>query len=99
MNEALLFLGLLNRGGKTLIGETILHHLKEGEVLILASGDSATAKRLEEKALRAKTTILRGVSKSELGSALGYPELTAVYVKDRKASRALEAKWKKGEDE
>ncbi|MDY5440917.1 MAG: hypothetical protein SPG64_01670 [Candidatus Enteromonas sp.] len=99
MNDALSFLGLLNRGGKTLIGETILYHLKEGEALVLAEADSSSAKRLEEKAIRAGVTILRGVSKSELGNALGYSELTAVYVKDRKASKALIAKWKKGEDE
>ena len=46
--EALRFLGLLNRGGKCLIGEPILHNMRKGNALVIAETDSKTALRVKD---------------------------------------------------
>ncbi|MGM9814328.1 MAG: hypothetical protein ACI32C_05525 [Candidatus Enteromonas sp.] len=93
MNEnALRFLGLLNRGGKLLIGDPIEHHLKKGYALILA-GSSQTVERLRAKGERAGCLILEAPSKEILGGAIGFTMISAILVKDVSASQALAKKW------
>lgn len=94
MNErAYSFLGLLHRGGKVIIGENIEKALRKGGALVLSSETSHTVERLREKGVRAGCLILEGASKGDLGRAIGYEQISAIYVKDGKASRALKEKW------
>ena len=60
--EALRFLGLLNRGGKCLIGEPILHNMRKGNALVIAETDSKTALRVKEKGERVGCLILASLA-------------------------------------
>ena len=91
--EALRFLGLLNRGGKCLIGEPILHNMRKGNALVIAETDSKTVLRVKDKGERVGCLILEGASKEELGEAIGFLSASAILVKDTKASLALARKW------
>ncbi len=100
MKEALGFLGLLNRGGKTVVGEAIPKAMREGNALILATDISPDiGKKLSDKAARHGVFILTGIDMVTLGEALGFQKLSAVLIADRKASKALLKKWdgKKGD--
>ena len=100
MNEAALgFLGLLNRGKKTVVGEAILPSMRSGDALIVASDASPDiAKKLIHHAERKQVILLSDITKERLGAALGFEKLSAVLIIDRKAAKALLAKWEGGKE-
>lgn len=96
LDKPLSFLGLLNKGGNLIFGETLLHS-RNLELIILAT-DVAPAQGKKFEAFIAKNGLLvdRTYTKAQLGEALGYPALSAIGVRNKKAAKAylekLEAK-------
>ena len=94
MNEkALHFLGLLNKGGSLIFGPALLHSHRLSVLIIAIDASPTSQKELHSLANKTKAKILAGVRQEELGSALGYPKLSGIGVKDPKAGKALIAKW------
>jgi ribosomal protein L7Ae-like RNA K-turn-binding protein len=94
MNEkALSFLGLLNRGKLTLIGASLLHAHKLYLIVMADDASENTAKEVSSLASRFSCPLVKGVSKEKLGKALGYEELSAVGISEKKAAKALSEKW------
>lgn len=95
MNEALQFLGLLNRGGALRFGGNLEASLNKAALLVLAKDASENTKKAYVKQ---GLPVLEAFSKEELGRALGFEEISAVAVLNRKAAKALlEKAEKKGE--
>lgn len=86
--DALSFLGLINRGGYTLVGEPLINKLSKVHLLLVAT-DSKREAEFKEKAARRHIPCLTICSKEELGQALGFEELTAVGITSKKAADAL----------
>ncbi len=95
MNEVLSFLGLLNKGGKLLIGEKILYARKGAFMLIANDSGLAARKKFLDKAESLRIAFSLDFDKGSLGSALGYKELSAIMVMDNKAAKALREKLSK----
>ena len=89
MDKILSFLGLLNRGGKTLVGPALEKSLAKVHFLFLAKD----ASRLEQW-LRRDLALPLDVTytKVQLGEALGFPELSAIGITDNKAAKAMKMK-------
>ena len=99
MLDSLNFLGLLNRGGKTLIGDIIYKKIDKVYLIIIArDASSNTKKALMDKVLSYNIKVSFVDSGDELGQALGFQNLSAVALTDIKASkRYLEKVEKEGE--
>ena len=95
MKQALSFLGILNKAGKLRFGMGIEKNLARCDACVLAFDASPNTKKALLSALNPNAILLEGVSKEELGKSLGYDELSAVAVMDKKASKALKEKWGK----
>ena len=95
MNEVLSFLGLLNKGGKLLIGEKILYARKGSFMLIANDSGLAARKKFLDKAESLRIAFSLDFDKGSLGSSLGYKEISAVLIKDGKAAKALREKLSK----
>ncbi len=91
-NNALSFLGLLNKAGKTVFGEALFSQGKKIACIVLAFDASDTSKK-RLLSFGKEKMILEGVSKEELGHYLGYEEISAVGILDKKAALALKKKW------
>jgi ribosomal protein L7Ae-like RNA K-turn-binding protein len=89
------FLGLLNRGGKLLIGSSLLDHFDQAKLIIIADDASPnTKKAATDKASFRNLEVLSTPTKEELGQALGYDQIGVVGVTDIKASAHLKDLWK-----
>ena len=92
MDADLSFLGLLNRGGKLRIGEDALRS-RHPALLLLASDASANSrKKYLDFAASRKVRVCENHTKIELGSAIGYEELSCILLEDQKAAKAYLAK-------
>ena len=93
MDKILSFLGLLNRGGKTLIGPSLEKGMRKVNFLFIAND----SKRKEEFLIQVSHHNIPYDShygKGELGESLGYDELSAVGIIDAKAAKAMKEKIK-----
>ena len=95
MKEGLRFLGILNKAGKLLFGAAATRAVAKASAMVLADDCAPNTKKAALPGFNG--LLLTGVSKAELGSSLGYDELSVVLVMDHKASKALAEKWRKGE--
>ncbi len=85
------FLGLLNRGGKLLVGSALLDHIGAAKLILLAEDASPnTQKAAKDKAEYRQIPLLLLPSKSELGEALGFDQISVVGVTDSKAALHLQ---------
>ena len=91
MNQALNFLGILNRAKKLRIGEEVFHSRKGGLLILATDVAPAQKKKLLDLA-SPNIEISRTFTKEQLGSALGYEELSAILLEDKKAAKAYLAK-------
>ena len=95
MNDALRFLGLLNKAGILRFGGNLPQSLGKASLLVLAMDASDNTKKAYRKE---GLDVLEIFTKEELGQALGFEELAAVLVMSKKAAKSLLAKaQKKGE--
>lgn len=92
-SRALSFLGILNRGGKTIFGPSLESSLGKLDLLLIAA-DASGRERMEQKAARIglKTYIIP--HKSSLGEALGYDELSYCGIQGKKEANAFLEKTK-----
>lgn len=97
--EALRFLGLLNRGGLTLFGAPLFGAKRLSLLLIADDASSRSQDELLALARKLDCPVLRGASQEELGDSLGYPALSGVGITQKKAATALEKKWQEGGNE
>ncbi len=92
MDEVLGLLGLLNKGGKLVFGQSIFFSRKI-KLLLLAKDASKNSK---EKAINfAKSNsidLIELSSKEILGQAIGYEEISLVGIIDSKAAKAMKNK-------
>lgn len=86
------FLGILFRAGKALIGEEA-RSSKKGKLAFIAADASENTKK-ETKNITDVLPTLGDYTKSELGSALGYEEISFIVITDKKAADSLLAKRK-----
>ncbi|MDO5330156.1 MAG: hypothetical protein Q4F15_01815 [Bacillota bacterium] len=94
-DKSLQFLGLLNRAGKLLIGESLLYKMDRIAILILADDASDRSRKTYlNKAKSAEVAVLGGYSKAELGASLGLGEVSAIGLLDKKAAKKLAESWK-----
>ena len=98
MNRALSFLGLLNRGGRLVFGQGIESALHKIDLLLVAN-DAKNKERMIQKAISAKLVLCTDFSKAELGSALGYDELSYIGIKGKKEAKAFLNKTKGASNE
>lgn len=90
--ELMGFIGLLNRGGNLVFGESVYFSYKVS-LLLLASDCSANSrKKALSYASKYNLDVVEMLNKSELGSSLGYEELSVVGIINRKSSLALKKK-------
>jgi len=96
MNQRLAgLLGILNRGGKLLIGAALPQSLK-GVYLVIYSSD-ASKNTLDKYLPRAEYLVIPTIevsTKAYLGKCIGYDEISVIGVKDQKAAKALLSAWK-----
>lgn len=92
MDSVLSFLGLLNRGGKTRVGEDVLHSRFPQLLFIAGDASENSKKRFLAFAVHKNVDTVLDYSKEELGLALGFTALSAVLVEDKKASASLKKK-------
>ncbi|HAS56250.1 MAG TPA: 50S ribosomal protein L7ae [Firmicutes bacterium] len=92
MDEVLGLLGLLNKGGKLIFGQSIFFSRKI-KLLLLAKDASKNSK---EKAINfAKNSsidLIELSSKEILGQAIGYEEISLVGIIDSRAAKAMKNK-------
>ena len=92
MDEVLGLLGLLNKGGKLIFGQSIFFSRKI-KLLLLAK---AASKNSKEKAINfAKNSsidLIELSSKEILGQAIGYEEISLVGIIDSRAAKAMKNK-------
>ena len=92
MNRAktLGFIGILNRGRKTLIGSAALEGLAKGRFAFLAKDASENTRKEARSALRKHPLPLNEeFSKAELGNAIGYESVSFLVVTDAHAAKKL----------
>jgi ribosomal protein L7Ae-like RNA K-turn-binding protein len=103
MKERILgVLGLANRGGNILFGESIFYSLPKGKVklVILASDASAnTTKKVMDKTTYYVTEVATFATKAELGHALGKGEIAVLGVMDVHLAKKLKTLLKDDENE
>lgn len=88
MLDSLRFLGLLNKGGNTLIGDAILRKIDKVKLIIIAKDASNNTKKQLMDAMYYRGIKVNFVESSEeLGEALGFAKLSAVALTDNKASK------------
>lgn len=98
MDKILGFLGILNRGRKTLIGESAYQNIEKGRYAFLASDCSANTRKNALSSLKKKEMPLnQNYSKAELGKALGYEEISFILITDPKAAKKLNENDEGGE--
>jgi ribosomal protein L7Ae-like RNA K-turn-binding protein len=84
-------LGLLNRGGKLLIGSSLLEAVGKAKLILLAEDASAnTQKAALDKAHYRDIPVLMLPSKAALGQALGFDQISVVGVLDKAAAAHLQ---------
>lgn len=92
-NESLALLGLARRAGKlSLHEETNLTAIRTGRARLLILAEDAgrsTAKKYLDKCNYYQVPVIRGVSRENLGIALGSPPRTAIAVLDEGFARKL----------
>ncbi|MDY6430182.1 MAG: ribosomal L7Ae/L30e/S12e/Gadd45 family protein [Bacilli bacterium] len=94
MRDSLNFLGLLNRGGLTLVGDTLDKKFSKVKLLILAKDASVnTKKSLIDKANYYNVKFVYIDSAEELGYSLGFNKLSAVGIIDGKAAKRFKEKY------
>jgi len=88
--ETLRFLGLLRKGGNLIIGKAVESAIPKASLIIIADdAGEAVAKSLEDKARHFhKRVCVRG-KKTQLGEALGYPEISALAILHPKAAKKV----------
>jgi ribosomal protein L7Ae-like RNA K-turn-binding protein len=85
------FLGLLNRGGKLLVGSSLLDHMEQAKLILLAEDASPNTKKAAlDKAKYRDIPVLPVPLKSELGQALGFDQISVVGITDNKAALHLQ---------
>ncbi len=90
MDKTLGFLGILNRGKKILIGESAYYGINKGYYAFLAFDCSRNTEKEALKSLKQNDIPLdRSFSKKELGSSIGYNEVSFMVVLDKKATKKL----------
>ena len=88
------FIGILFRANKAIIGESA-RLSKKGRVAFLAiDASEATKKEIIHLCKTSSTPLYEDYSKGELGSAVGYSEVSYVLIIDKKAATSLEKKRK-----
>ena len=88
MNETRLlgFLGLLNCGGRLIIGETLTYSLAKVKLVLLASdAKENTLKQFHDKCANKGVETLTLLDKEKLGQAIGFSSIAAIGVRDKKA--------------
>lgn len=91
------FIGLLNRGGKLLIGSSLLAALPKAKLIILAEDSGETVKKtILDKAKHHHIEVLMTPSKECLGSCIGFDEISSIGVTDVRAAKTLKEKWNEG---
>lgn len=92
MDDILGLLGLLNRGGKLIFGQSIFFS-RNIKLLLLANDASKNSK---DKAINfAKNNsieIIELYSKDSLGECIGYEEISLIGIIDSKAAKAIKKK-------
>ncbi|MCQ2742343.1 MAG: ribosomal L7Ae/L30e/S12e/Gadd45 family protein [Bacilli bacterium] len=92
------FIGLLNKGGRLLIGSSLLASISKAKLIILAEDASETTKKtVLDKAASRHIEVLMTPSKGALGSCIGFDEISSIGVIDAKAAKVLKQKWGEGE--
>ena len=90
MDKTLGFIGILNRGRKVLIGESAYYGILDGHYAFLAHDCSENTKKAAYKALKKNDIpVDKAYSKKELGSSIGYEEVSFLIITDRKAAKKL----------
>lgn len=92
LDPCLSFLGLLNKGGNLVFGESLLYGRNFALVLLATDIAPAQKKKFDSFLARTATPSDCRYSKAELGAALGYPALSAIGIKNAKAAKAYLAK-------
>lgn len=84
------FLGILNRGGKTKIGEPLIRGLDKIKLLYVATDAKGSLKEdMLRKAKNERIVVIEFFSKEQLGSSIGYSEVAYLGVTDKKAAVKL----------
>ncbi len=90
MDKTLGFIGILNRGRKVLIGESAYYGISDGRYAFLARDCSENTKKAAYKSLKKNDIpVDKTYSKKELGSSIGYEEVSFLIITDRKAAKKL----------
>ncbi len=90
MDKTLGFIGILNRGRRVLIGESAYYGVEDGYYAFMAYDCSENTKKAIEKALKKKDIpVDKSYSKKELGSSIGYEEVSFLLITDKKAAKKL----------
>jgi ribosomal protein L7Ae-like RNA K-turn-binding protein len=92
------FLGLL-RGGKLLIGSSLLEAVGKAKLILLAEDASAnTQKAALDKAHYRDIPVLMLPSKAALGQALGFDQISVVGVLDKAAAASSSRTYERSLD-
>ncbi len=88
--ERLLFLGLLNKGGKLVVGPSLKKEKRPLSLVIESEGPSSSERlRFRKKVERENIPYLKEtITEEELGAALGMSPLAFVGILDKKAAKA-----------
>lgn len=88
--ETLRFFGLLRKGGNLIIGKAVESAIPKSSLIVIASdaGDAVT-KSLQDKASHYHKRVIVASSKTQLGEALGYSELSAIAILHPKAAKKV----------
>ena len=89
-DKTLGFIGILNRGRKTLIGSAALEGIGKGRFAFLAKDASANTRKEAPSALKKNPLPLNEeFTKAELGAAIGYESVSFLVVTDAHAAKKL----------
>ena len=88
--ETLRFLGLLRKGGNLIIGKAVESAVPKCSLIVIASdAGEAVAKAISDKAAHYHKRVYVASTKTQLGEALGYPELSAIAILHPKAAKKV----------
>lgn len=82
------FLGLLNRGGMTLIGPAITGKKKPYLIILATDASPRSKKEIISYCKKEGIPLDNSFNKSLLGLSLGFEEISAVGISDKKAAES-----------
>lgn len=84
------FLGLLRRGGRLELGESLRDKPRKCALILLATdAKESTKKHFHDKAGTYHIPVIETGTKEELGQAIGFAECSALGIKDAKAAKKI----------